>query len=134
MAVDPTPKFEHAILEQDIAPLAAEIREHKSQPSESGRDVVRAKLHEYLRPGVPMPAPSASTQKNTGNQMLPNYLADSPAEIKFQVEKLIDLAWHKGVMTAVKEARKKEPLVLDAFHDVLTDRLYEELKKRGHVS
>lgn len=133
MAADQVPKFEHSVLEQDIARLAAEIREHKTQPSESGRDVVRAKLHEYIYPTSQAPSSGGATIQ-TNSSVLPNYLADSPIEIKFQVEKLIDLAWHKGIMTAVKEARRREPLVLDAFHDVLTDRLYEELKKRGHVS
>ena len=45
----------------------------------------------------------------------------------------IDLVFHKGLDAAIKEARQKEPLVLDGFHDSLTAKLYGELKSRGKI-
>jgi len=44
------------------------------------------------------------------------------------------LAWHKNISTAVKIARKMgDPLIIDALHDALTEKLFDELKARDMI-
>ena len=41
--------------------------------------------------------PTTDDRQQISNQVLPNYLKDSPLEIKLQVEKLIDAFLHQGI-------------------------------------
>jgi hypothetical protein len=60
-------------------------------------------------------------------------LDKSSDEVKLRTEQLIDITFHKGLEDAIKEAKKSGPFVLDAFHDALADKLYEEIKKRKMI-
>ena len=62
---------------------------------------------------------------------LPQYAESAPAETKLEVEYLLDVAFHQGIVKATSEAMKSNPFVLDAFHDALVGKLYPELQKRG---
>ena len=99
--------------------------EHKEALKESLRERVytHAPAHEKSSVSIPV-----SPQSGT---VLPSYLDDAATDIKLKVEQMVDLAYHKGIMEAIKEAKKGGPLILDAFHDALTDRVYEDLKRRG---
>jgi len=61
----------------------------------------------------------------------------SEEEIEQQKEllqELVDSAFTSGLAVAIEKARKiNNPYVLDAFHDILTDRLYKELVQRGKL-
>lgn len=125
----PETQFEHSVLEQDIERLASEVKDKKAASEEAAKQAVSSAVKEVYHPqaGVPTaPAPSQSSS-------LPNYMTNEPSDVKLEVENLIDVTWHKGVLAGLKEAKKKGPLVLDAFHDALVDKLYGELKKRGHI-
>ena len=51
-----------------------------------------------------------------------------------QVKTLCDLAFQKGLDIAIRAARElNNAYVLDAFHDTLVDKLYEQLKKEGKI-
>jgi len=122
--------FEHSNLEADIERLSAVVNE-KMGESESPKAAVKEAVREvYIEPQTPAIG-SADSQADSG--VLPKYLKDAPTDVKLFVEKAIDLVWHKGISAGVKEASKHGPLVLDAFHDALTDKLYEELKNRKHI-
>ena len=42
--------------------------------------------------------------------------------------------FHDGVLAAIEEARKlNEPFLLDAFHDLLVDKLRDELMMRNKL-
>ena len=127
-------QFEHSVLEADITRLSAEVKE-RTGGNESPKTAVKEIVREvYIEPQTPSSSSGqvlAAPQQDSG--VLPKYLKDSPADVKLFVEKAIDLVWHKGISAGVKEAAKHGPLVLDAFHDALTDKLYEELKKRKHI-
>jgi hypothetical protein len=127
----PEASFSHEALERDIEKLSQEIRELKSVDRSNGREFLKQTLHgQFFAPSDS--SGSDSVTKKT-NGVLPGYLKDAPAETKFAIEKLIDFAWHKGIMSAIKLAKEGDPLVLDAFHDALTDKLYDELVSRGHL-
>ena len=122
------PKFEHSVLEKDILRLSQEVREHKETykgPELGGREAVKAVLGARIQA---QPTPPPTTQ--TTSPVLPNYLQQEPAEIQLQVERLVDLAFHKGIDASITEARKAGPFILDALHDSLTTKVYEELKER----
>lgn len=123
------PKFEHPALEQDIERLAVEIREQKAVDPERQKEIIKRSLGGYIQESWSAGKPPAGAQPS----VLPNYLQDAPADVKFQVEKLLDLAWHKGITIAIKEAKKAGALILDAFHDAITDKFYNELKSRGYI-
>ena len=129
-----SPPFEHASLEQDIERLSAEIKERGL--AGKGKEGVKTVVKEQTAPEMPV-GPSGRPELPTApppvpvNPALPNYLQNEPAEVKLKVEKLLDLAWHKGIKKAADEARNSGPVILDAFHDALTDKIYNELKQRG---
>ncbi len=132
MAENTGQSFEGA-LERDIKELELEIR--KREGAEGGeRQILKQSLGKriyeggvYDREDVP------SGQGEAVSPILPSYMKNYSDEDKLKVEKLIDLAWHKGISAAVREARKEGAFTLDAFHDALTDKLYEEFKARGII-
>lgn len=127
MAEISQPKFEHSALEKEIQRLSAEVRERKEKtvlPEMADKETVRAVIDARIQ-AIPTPTPTAQP-----SPILPRYLQQEPAEIQLQVEKLIDLAFHKGIDAAISEAKKAGPFILDALHDALTAKVYEELKAR----
>ena len=127
--------FEHNVLEADIERLSKEIAEKRNlleHKNLSERELIKQALHPLIKPIINDRRPTTDNNQRptTKNQILPDYLKDSPLEIKLQVEKLIDAFFHQGIGKTIKEAQKDGGFVLDAFHDALTDKLHEELKKR----
>ena len=127
--MNPEPKFEHSALEQDIERLAGDIKDRKISGVVEQKRAIKESLGQVIKPASISSQPASRTQSN----VLPSYLQDTPDTVKLNVEKSLDLAWHKGVLAAANQAKKGDPLILDAFHDAVTDKLYEELKKRGHL-
>jgi hypothetical protein len=124
----------HNIIEQDIERLGKEIAEKKALAEHkelSEKELLRQALEPLVKQPISQPIkPQKQPAPSTEEQILPDYLKDSPAEIKLQVEKLIDSVFHQGIEKTVKEANKAGAFILDAFHDALTDKLYDELKSR----
>lgn len=53
---------------------------------------------------------------------------DAEKALQEKLQHLVDLAFEQGLLTAIDQARKEnDPYLLDAFHDVLADKLYQEL-------
>ena len=51
-----------------------------------------------------------------------------------RLQELVDMAFHSGLVSAIEKAKKMhDPYILDAFHDLLVDRLYKELIERGKL-
>ena len=131
--------FEHSVLEADIEKLSREISEKRNLPEY--KDVSEKELiKESLKPFLQQAGLTATVQnqplakdENSGQKgnILPSYLKDEPAEIKLQVEKLVDEVFHEGLKKAVAEAKKSGFFLEDAFHDALTEKFYEELRERG---
>jgi len=124
----------HGALEADIKRLSKEIAEKRNLPEYkdlSERKLVKKSLEPMFRQTVSQP-PTAQpmTQPMSQSQILPDYLKDAPLEIKLRVEELVDSLFHQGIEKVVSRARRASPFILDAFHDALTDKLYEELKRR----
>jgi hypothetical protein len=126
--------FEHKALEADIERLSREIKEKRNLPEYkelSDKELIKKSLESItnLTPSTSQPAVK-NQSSTTSSQILPNYLKDVPAETKLQVEELVDSLFHQGIEKVIARARRASPFILDAFHDALVDKLYEELKKR----
>lgn len=125
-------QFNHNILERDIERLNKEIAEKRSLPEHknlSERELIKKTLPPISRQNFNQKTQSAD-QTTTEKTFLPDYMKNLPAETKLQVEQLIDLTIHQGIEKVIKRAQRASPFILDAFHDALTDKLHEELKKR----
>jgi F0F1-type ATP synthase membrane subunit b/b' len=125
--------FEHSVLEADIERLSKEIAEKRNLPEHKKtpeKELIRQTLQPMIKPATSGQAASTQAAATEQKSVLPDYLENSEPEIKLEVEKLIDAVFHQGIIQTIKEAQKSGPFVLDAFHDALTDKLYEELKKR----
>lgn len=119
--------------EDDIELFGRQIVEKKSSPehkNSSERELIRQTLPAIQKTAVQSPtaAVKPASQLNT----LPDYMKNSPAEIAKQVGIYVDKVFQNGLTRTIGEVQKNfsDPFFLDAFHDALTDKLYEELKKR----
>ncbi len=121
--------FEHALLEADITRLAESIEKQKENPESKGissEELVKKSIQTVFpqAEGIPAaPLPDASP--------LPAYAQTAAPAVQLEIERLIDVAFHKGIAEANKEASRSSPFVLDAFHDALAGKLYPEFLKRG---
>lgn len=136
MSEIPQPNFsEHAAIEQDIKDLTKELKDRGL--SEQGKQALKTILQEKApAPAIEHPmttSPVSGTAPSASTSALPDYAKNEPIEVKIRIEKLLEMAWHKGIKQASQEAINAGPLVLDAFHDAVIDKLYPELKKRGLV-
>jgi len=135
--MDSSSSFEQA-LESDMKILAAEIhrnQELKDVKNAEGLDVVKEAIRAFpqLDHGSNNGVPVAPATPGQANSPLPLYAQDAAPEIKLEIEYLLDLAFQKGIGTALSESAKSPYFVQDAFHDALAGRLYPELQKRGVV-
>jgi len=132
MAEAVAPKFEHTALEKDIERLATEIRTGRVE-KEQTKETLKAALQTHYTPQPNQVSVGGDGKASAPSSVLPNYLKTAPDKVKLAVEQLLDMAWHKGIARATREAAKEGPLFLDAFHDSLTDKLYDEFKRRGII-
>lgn len=126
-----SPTFEVGpALEQDIERLHGEIKEKRGDIPD------RDALHEAIKESIASVHSTSFTTSSSGipqgiaSRVLPTYVTQSSKEVQLAVEKLIAYAFQHGITKAVKEARGQGAFFLDAFHDALTDKLYQEFKKR----
>ena len=123
---------QHQFLEEDIELLSRTLRaggEGRVKEQEQAREAVRESLQGL---GAEPPLSHAQSSRDE-NSLLPGYVNAAPEDIKLRVEELVDMAIHKGIEIALKQARKESPFVLDALHDALVEKIYPELQKRGVV-
>ena len=103
----------------------------------SAKELVKESLEPMFRqnigqPNVGQPVQSVVVNQQTSqSRILPDYLQNVSSEIKLRVEELVDSLFHQGIEKVISRARRASPFILDAFHDALTDKLHEELKKEN---
>ena len=129
--------FEQAPIEKDIQGLSKEIKEHQAESNVEVssevevKDFLKARIGDSVTQVKTKAQPSDSILDE--NNTLPDYLINESKDTKSKVEQLILLAFNKGIEKSLKEAVKSGPFILDAFHDALTSKLYDELKNRKLV-
>lgn len=118
--------------EADMNRIATAIAEHKEAREgepQVPHEAIRSTLQSLA--GVTPPPQASPAAQAEPSLTLPDYLADAAPEIRKKVELLIETAQYKGIDAAHAEAKSAEPFILDAFHDVMTGKLYRAFKDRG---
>jgi len=139
-------------LEVEIAELQKMIEAKRDQLEKEGgiveeKELVRQSVKEmFLDKAVPSTLPQAATpidqtatpavsattnvQPNSADASYLDYLdADTTEKINHLIEEIPT----KGIAPVIDEVAGQEPFVIDALHDALIDKLYDELKSRGLV-
>ena len=133
--------MENPTLEQEISAIEQKLAEKKA---ELNKEELHAAVKEQIQEKAPeyQPStPSASVTDGSQNQALPAtppptanvpaYLSD---ELKNKVQELVNIAFTQSIADAVKAATKlNNPALIDAFHDILVDQLYNTLVERGKL-
>ena len=125
-----------ATIEQEIAQLEKQLQEKRAnlgqQPEQKElppdkeilREVISKKIQQHAPAYVPKPTPQTQTD-DTGSV---------PAELKDKIQELINHVFQISLEQGIKEAVKsKNPALIDAFHDVLVDQLYDALLERKKI-
>jgi len=115
---------------------AAEVSEKSAAPEEEASaekksERVEGKYNEILSKVLPSgAAPAHSDEDVASDAQSIGAITDEESKI----QKLLDLAGTKGVVYAVKVARKLDDYyALDMMRDTLADKLYEGLLSRGLI-
>ena len=130
-------------LEREIQALERLLEEKKealkSVPPEKKEEFIRSYTKERietLEPGIKIGVsrPPAEKIPTTPASPLPSYLMAQDEQTKKIIEDLIALSEQKGLKTALNQLNKtNQPFLIDAFHDALTFKLLQELKKRNAI-
>lgn len=129
-------------ISHDIERLTQELEEKRQQLAEASethadKELLRQVIGERIQAAPPASQtsvpPSAAAIGALGDDSadFPNYLAGASDDIKAHVHHLIQIAMTSGIEKAASSAKKESSYVLDAFHDALVDKLYNDLKGRG---
>ena len=128
-------------LEQEISQLEQKLAEKRRALESAGtsveqmpspREMVHEEVGEKIKEQLPSFQPSpAPTQQTSGSD---DVSWKDPA-IADQVQSLVNIAFTKSLDEAIGEAVKtRNAAIVDAFHDLLRDKLLGELVSRGKLS
>lgn len=133
-------------IEQEIAQLSKAIEEKRAVLEKENKiveekELVRTAVQETVAGlqlhTVPLPAhrppPSAQPPAPQPKPTARHYLDNLDEESVNKVQLLVNETFHKGIKKTVEEVQHEEAFIIDAYHDALVDKLYEELKARGIV-
>lgn len=127
-------------IEQEIAQLEKQLQEKRAnleqQPEQKESPPDKEILREVIGEKIQQSAPSYVPKPP---QPISNDDTDSiPTELKDKIQELVNYVFQGSLDQGIKEAVKsKNPALIDTFHDVLVDQLYDALlerKKIDHVS
>ena len=125
-----------ATIEQEIAQLEKELQEKKAnlgqqteqKESPSDKEILRDVVGEKIQQSAPTYTPKPTPQTKTDDA------SSIPAELKDKIQELVNFVFQNSLDHGIKEAVKSNnPALIDAFHDVLVDQLYDTLLERKKV-
>jgi len=114
--------------------LGQEVEKQKAVPEIRDlpeREIVKSSIKSMAAEEITQEPPPI--QKGTpASNFLPPYIQSGNVtpEIETEIKDLVEIALNENLEKAFARAKKHSPFVEDAFHDVLTDKLLPELKKR----
>jgi hypothetical protein len=125
------PQIKYEAVEADIKKLAEEVKRLKIK-AETNHLSEQEIIKKSLSAMTPISQVQSQTQKNEpSDKPLPKYTESFSPELQLEIEYLLYTAFTEGIIKALTDAQKSHnPAVLDAFHDALAGKLYEELKQR----
>ena len=121
-------------IEQDIAELEKQLESKKAalEGEKSEKDILHGIIGEKIQEHAPayqaQPAPSSQTHAISEP---PSYLSQ---ELKEKIQSIVNLVFSGSLEDGIKEAAKSNNAALiDAFHDILVDELYDQLVERKKI-
>jgi hypothetical protein len=122
-------------IEAEIAELTKQIEiKRRVLESEKGiieeKDVVRQAVGEKISEEIVSFQPQKKTTKSDDGK---SYLDSVDEDTAHIINGLLEKFFSEGPRVAIKYAEMNDPYIIDAFHDALTDKMYEKLKAEGIV-
>lgn len=130
-------------LEQEITQLEKQLAEKRAalgqtETKELGQtekemlhSVVGERIQQQMPQYIPAPAKPKQDLSAQAGDATQSYIEP---ELKDKVQALVDLVFNKSLDEGIKEVSKSNnPALIDAFHDVLVDELYNTLLERKKV-
>lgn len=130
-------------LQQEIADLEMRLQEKRAALGQSegdntaDKEMLHEAIGEKIQEHAPEYQPKAYTQTTTpaANSTLKDddqtYLLP---ELKDAVQTLVNIVFNKSLADAVKAAKgQNNPALMDAFHDIIVDQLYDTLIERNKL-
>ncbi|MFA6274872.1 MAG: hypothetical protein WCX70_01845 [Candidatus Paceibacterota bacterium] len=135
------------MIEAEIVELQKKIEEKRNQlEKQSGimeeKSLVREAFQEMIAKKTeeePETTPASKVdlvgepQKTSWINVSASYLDRLDEKTISKLNIYIDEINQQGIVRTLKKAITDEPFVIDALHDILVDKLYEELKNRGLI-
>ncbi|MFA5736689.1 MAG: hypothetical protein WC893_00790 [Candidatus Paceibacterota bacterium] len=135
------------MIEAEIVELQKKIEEKRNQlEKQSGimeeKSLVREAFQEMIAKKIeeePETTPASKVdlvgepQKTSWINVSASYLDRLDEKTISKLNIYIDEINQQGIVRTLKKAITDEPFVIDALHDILVDKLYEELKNRGLI-
>ena len=128
-------------LEQEIAQLEKQLSEKKlRQLADLGqgqtgpelppeKEIFHGMVGEKIQQHIPQYQPrQGGVKPKQDDGRTPSY---ADPELKDKIQELVNIVFNKGLEQGIKEvSRSNNPALIDAFHDVLVDELYNVLLER----
>jgi len=113
---------------QEFAPISDVEREKPQETSASEKDAAYGKILSKIQ----TPTDDKTSQDDVASDA---EVGAQKMDAETQIQHLVDIAQQKGVVHAVKVARRMEDnYILDTFHDrMLADELHDALVKMGMI-
>lgn len=108
------PELQHVPHQEIISSILHEHRAQVTQTNAQQTDQTR----------------SLNGQQTSSDTHLASYAKDAPQDTKQRTEELIQYTFAHGLRAGISKAIHEDPFVLDLYHDTLTEKLFEELKKQ----
>ncbi len=116
-------------LRERVEELEGRLKKEQSEiPPERREETIKEEIKEYLEKIQSMPETAAPLETRDEAKEISKFPASQ------QIGALVSLALEKGMKTAISAAQDIDnPAILDEFHDILIDRYYDELVKKGII-
>jgi len=121
-----------AQLEQEIVQIERQLEEKREALREQSKELPHDKeiLHSIVKEKISSAAPQPAPQQSDDDAQT----TIIPPEMHQKVQALVNTAFLKSIDEAIKEARMtNNAALIDAFHDLLVDELYNQLVERGKL-
>src|SRR3989338_6639571 len=121
-----------AKLEQEIANIEKELAQKRESLREQQQELPHDKelLHSVIREKIQPATPQATTPPPTDTPA-----SAIPPELFQKVQALVNTAFLKSIDEAIQEAKAtNNAALIDAFHDLLVDELFDHLVERGKLT
>ena len=127
--IEPIQEFSNTEDVEHIANEIGELHKHPEHKEHNGKEMVK----EVLRTNYELEKPTAPTPQ-VQSPNLPDYMENATDQEKQEIEELVNLSLTGGIKKAIQKAKQSHnPFVIDAFHDAIVDKLYDELVKKGVI-